>query len=40
MVGLPSRQRGVGEQSGVAAECVDRGGSSWQKFEWRELHTA
>jgi len=31
---------GAGEQSGVVAECVDPGGSSRQKFEWRELHTA
>ena len=33
MVGRASRRRGAGEQSGVAAECVDPGGSRRQKFE-------
>ena len=39
LVGWASRQRGL-EKSGVAAECVDPRGSSRQKFERREFHTA
>ena len=31
--GSCKQTEGAGEQSGVAAECVDPGGSSRQKFE-------
>jgi len=39
VVGRASRLRGAGEQSGVAAECVDPGGNNRQKFQLREFHT-